>query len=266
MGSWFETTSRFADPAGALRMAHFVGALRRFPTGHVVDLGAGHGIFARLAADLGWRVTAVDARTDRFPADPRVRWVRADVREFDDYAGVDVVACLGLWYHLTLADQLGLVRRVAPVPLILDTHVALRRRRDHPVHARRVGRIVAERGYRGRLYAETGVNRRPTASWGNTSSFWPTMATLRRQLLEGGYDVVERIAPAVAPDREYLVARALDAAGRAELDQLLSRYNAQSGVVPAAGVPAAGVPAAGVPTPSVPADPAVGPGDGGVKT
>jgi hypothetical protein len=225
MNGWFACCDRFRDPAGALRMGQFVTALSRFPVGQLVDLGAGHGIFSRIAADLGWQVTAVDARDMRFPDDARVRWVIADVRDFDAYDGVTVVACLGLWYHLTLADQLALIAKIAPRPLILDTHVARENLADHPVHPTKLSGFVSEGGYTGRLYSESGKATQATASWGNTSSFWPTAAGLERQLTEAGYDLVERLLPAVAPDRECLVAQAMSGDARARLDDLVARYN-----------------------------------------
>jgi hypothetical protein len=196
-------------------MAQFVDALGRFPVGHLLDLGAGHGIFSRLAADLGWQVTAVDARADRFPADPRVRWVVSDVRDFDQYEDVTVVANLGLWYHLTLEDQRRLAERAAPRPLVLDTHVAMPRLTDHhEQHRPRVSALVSEDGYQGRLYLESGMETRATASWGNRYSFWPTLATLERELYDAGYDVLEQVSPPHAPDRRYFVARSLGDAGR----------------------------------------------------
>ena len=54
-----------------------------FPPGSLIDLGAGHGSFAVAAADAGWRVTALDARGDRFPEDARVDWRVGDVRDAD---------------------------------------------------------------------------------------------------------------------------------------------------------------------------------------
>lgn len=222
--TWFETATRFGDPAGAVRIGQFIAVLERFPTGHLVDLGSGHGTFARVAADLGWRVTAVDARADRFPDDPRVTWVTRDVRSFDGYEGVDVVACLGLWYHLTLADQRALVARCAPRPLVIDTHVGLPDPAAHVVHRDRLGPVRERDGYRGRLYHETGRTARATASWGNEYSFWPTPDTLERQLREGGYDLVDVMAPAPAPDRCFVVARTIDAAARDRLDTVVGRY------------------------------------------
>jgi hypothetical protein len=206
-------------------MAEFITALSRFPVGHLVDLGAGHGIFARLAADLGWRVTAVDVRDVRFPEDPRVRWVTTDVRDFDEFDGVTVVACLGLWYHLTLADQLALIAKIAPLPVILDTHVARPDLGDHLAHAKELSDFVSEGAHSGRLYSESGQVGQATASWGNTQSFWPTPDSLERQFREAGYDLMERLLPPVAPDREYLVAQALDGECRQQLDGLVARYN-----------------------------------------
>jgi hypothetical protein len=223
--TWFEGTGRYSDPVGALRIALFADLLGRFPTGRLVDLGAGHGIFARVAADLGWEVTAVDARDERFPTDPRVQWVTSDIRAFlDQELDVDVVACLGLWYHLTLDDQRTLAKCCAPRPLILDTHVGMPSKDDHPGHHKQLSDVRAQDGFAGRLYHERGMKTRPTASWGNEYSFWPTPATLDRQLTDAGYDVVEQISPAVAPDRRFFVARTLGDDTRARLDATVSRY------------------------------------------
>ena len=65
------------------RHAVFGRLLGLFPPGTCVDLGTGHGSFARQAASLGWTVTAIDARTERFPVDERVTWVQADIRDVD---------------------------------------------------------------------------------------------------------------------------------------------------------------------------------------
>lgn len=188
MAGLVPTQEHFTDPTGTVRIAEFIAALSRFPTGHLLDLGAGHGLFSRVAADLGWRVTAVDARDVRFPEDSRVNWVVSDIRDFTGYEDVSVVACLGLWYHLTLADQLALLRRIAPRPLVLDTHVARDQMGEHPVHGLRLSPILDEGGFAGRLYSEADLQHEPTASWGNDASFWPTIPSLQRQLEEAGYD------------------------------------------------------------------------------
>jgi SAM-dependent methyltransferase len=223
--TWFAATDRWKDPVGALRVALFADLLGRFPVGRLVDLGAGHGIFARVAADLGWEVTAVDARDERFPDDPRVQWVRSDIRAFlDQELDVDLVACLGLWYHLTLDDQLTLARCCAPRPMIVDTHVGMVSREDHPAHRDQLSDVREKDGYAGRLYHERGMRTRATAAWGNEYSFWPTPAALERQLTGAGYDVVEQVSPAVAPDRRFFLARTLADGDRARLDATVSRY------------------------------------------
>lgn len=224
-GSWFESATRFSDPEGALRIALFTDLLSRFHAGRLVDLGAGHGIFARVAADLGWEVTAVDARADRFPDDGRITWVHSDIRacvgqEFD----ADVVACLGLWYHLTLADQLALAACCAPRPLILDTHLGMPSEADHPLHRRRLSRLRTQDGFQGRLYREQRHDPRGTAAYGNDHSFWPTPSSLERQLLDAGYDVVEQVSPAIAPDRRFFVARVLGRSARGRIETEVSRY------------------------------------------
>lgn len=225
MAGLIPAQERFTDPTGTVRIAEFIAALSRFPTGHLLDLGAGHGLFSRVAADLGWRVTAVDVRDVRFPEDPRVRWVTSDIRDFTGYEDVSVVACLGLWYHLSLADQLALLRRIAPRPLVLDTHVARDQAGEHPVHGLRLSPILDEGGFAGRLYSEGDLQHEPTASWGNDTSFWPTVPSLQRQLEEVGYDAIERLLPGVAPDREYFLARVLDSKVRTQIDEVLPRYN-----------------------------------------
>ena len=84
--SWFGGLDRYSDPVGARRIALFTDLLGRFPAGRLVDLGTGHGIFARVAADLGWDVTGVDARDERFPADPRISWLDWQDPELDTKA------------------------------------------------------------------------------------------------------------------------------------------------------------------------------------
>jgi SAM-dependent methyltransferase len=239
--TWFAGTGEWSDPVGALRVALFADLLGRFTPGRLVDLGAGHGIFARVAADLGWEVTAVDARDERFPDDPRVQWVRSDIRAFlDQELDVDVVACLGLWYHLTLDDQRTLARCCAPRPLILDTHVGMPSRDDHPGHRKQLSDVRDQDGFAGRLYHERGLRTRLTAAWGNEYSFWPTLASLERQLTDAGYDVVEQISPAVAPDRRFFLARTIGDAARARLDATVTRYVSR---VPSAAAPTATAPA-----------------------
>ena len=222
--TWTETIDRYPVPTGALRMALFLQILERYPPGRLVDLGAGHGWFARLATDAGWEATAVDARDERFTVDSRVRWVKQDIREFplDDF---DMVCALGLWYHLTLDDQLSLATRSAGVPLMIDTHYAHVSDADHGKNKKTLSKLLTQQGYQGRLYDEAAMQDRYTASFGNHSSFWPTEESLRRSLRSaGGYDVVETFDPPVTQDRRYFLATRISSQRGAELDRLISGY------------------------------------------
>jgi hypothetical protein len=179
---------------GELRLATFRRILAALPQGRLLDLGAGHGAFSLIGRDLGWEVTAVDARTERMPMTDGITWVQEDARRFD-VTGFDCIALLGLLYHLGLADQLALLKRCAGTPTILDTHHAL-----HP-------RITVD-GWQGRMFAEPGntpeeLAQIATASWRNPESFWPTRPELIRMLHESGYATVLALDPPILPDRAF---------------------------------------------------------------
>lgn len=156
--------------------------------GRLLDLGTGHGKFALLATNMGWKVTAVDARTERMPEHQAIEWVRSDVRSFTfDPAEFDCIAILGLLYHLELDAQLALLGRCSGTTAIIDTHVALRA--EH-----------SERGFEGRVFEEE--TEAPTAAWGNERSFWPTEESLVRMLREAGYTSL-KLVPPYRPDRTF---------------------------------------------------------------
>ena len=170
------------------RLRIFDTMLGWFTPGRLLDLGAGHGAFSVRAADAGWDVTAVDARTTRFPDDARIRWVHQDVRE-TPLQGYDLIVNLGLFYHLTLDDQLSLLDRAAGTPMILDTHMAT----DEP-NRYNLSELVHERGYDGRRYSEPKAKLKNSpgaarSAWGNSSSFWATPDALRQMLDDRGWDV-----------------------------------------------------------------------------
>ena len=187
------------ESTGPLRFNWFHQMLGVFPTGKLIDLGAGHGMFAQAAADAGWTVTALDARGDRYPADePRIDWQIGDVRDVD-LSAYDVIACLGLFYHLTLDDQLDLLARAKGTPIILDTHVA----NDRPTPIV-LSEQVEQQGYVGRLYTEPDQATNSPASWGNEQSFWPRTRDLYRMLDVHGYDVLTA-TPWYLPTRTFFL-------------------------------------------------------------
>lgn len=179
---------------GERRLATFRQILGTMPPGRLLDLGAGHGAFSLIGHELGWEVTAVDARTDRMPMVDGIRWIQADARTFD-VAGYDCIAILGLLYHMGLTDQQDLLRRCSGTPTILDTH-----------HSPRSS--VTVDGWDGRIFREPGATpeelaRVSTASWGNRESFWPTRPSLVRMLHESGYETVLALEPPILPDRTF---------------------------------------------------------------
>jgi SAM-dependent methyltransferase len=170
--------------------------LDQFRPGRLADLGAGHGTFSVLAADKGWQVTAIDARTERFPDDPRVTWLQSDVRDAD-LSQFDLIVCLGLFYHLTLSDQLDLLKRCSGTPLLIDTHLAV------GVSTHALSKEVSSDGYTGRLYDE--VLSSALASWVNEKSFWPNRESFWKMLEDNGYGVVMTVEPWYLPDRTFFL-------------------------------------------------------------
>jgi SAM-dependent methyltransferase len=168
--------------------------------GKMLDLGAGKGNFSLSAAELGWAVTAVDARTVRWPdADGEldsaraalirtIRWVQADVREFPIEEGeYDLVCVLGLLHHLEVSDQVSLLKRCSTMPTLLDTRIAK-------------SLVDVEGSYEGMLIREHGETREerdavPQASWGNPLSFQHTEESLLRLVLDCGFIKMMQMRP-----------------------------------------------------------------------
>ena len=158
----------------------------------MLDLGCGPCVFARRGVQAGYRVTAVDGRTERIPADldPAITFVHEDVREFP--AGeFDVVTNLGLLYHLDLEDQVALVAKHSYATTILDTQVHFPEAYPENVGAW-AQQIVARDGYEGVQFPE-GDN--PMASIGNPLSFWHTEPSLLRLIEAAGFSSCTIIDP-----------------------------------------------------------------------
>jgi ubiquinone/menaquinone biosynthesis C-methylase UbiE len=161
----------------------------------VADLGAGPCIFARIAADHGLQVTAVDARTERVPPAEQlgpIRFVQADVRDFD-LLGFDVVLILGLLYHLEIPDQLELLERSRGArAVVIDTQVHISRLACTPEPHRFSHLHVTPEGYEGVEFTEA---ENPMASVGNKRSFWHTDGSLIRMFDATGFRAVTVVDP-----------------------------------------------------------------------
>ena len=88
------------------------------------------------------------------------------------------------------------MRRCAPAPSIIDTHVSLSPNAE-------------ERGYRGEHFDEVAGRdmktfaASPTASWKNTTSFWADEDSLVRMFTDSGFDSVYKRLPTYLPDRTF---------------------------------------------------------------
>ena len=189
--------------------------------GRMLDLGAGKGNFSLSAAQLGWKVTAVDARTVRWPnadaeSDPAmanlirtIRWVQADVREFPiDKGEYDLVCVLGLLHHLEVGDQISLLKRCSTMPTLLDTRIAK-------------AIVDVEGPYEGMLIREHGETREerdsvPQASWGNPLSFQHTEESLLRLVLDCGYMKMMQMRPPHRTDYTFYLCLPSSSSGSRE--------------------------------------------------
>lgn len=205
-------THGLPEPDGSLHKGNiFRALLAPLKPGRMLDLGAGKGNFSLSAAEKGWQVTAVDARTVRWPdaeseQDPQmadlirsVQWVQADVRAFPINRGdFDLICILGLLHHLEVPDQIELVTRCAGTPLVIDTRIA-------PAIVDREGE------YEGIVIREHGETREerdevPTASWGNPTSFRHTEESLVRLLRNCGFPQVLMMRPPHRRDYTFYLA------------------------------------------------------------
>ncbi len=191
--------------------------------GKMLDLGAGKGNFSLSAAELGWQVAAVDARTVRWPeeatADPEtaaliraITWVQSDVREFPIETGdYDLICILGLLHHLEVPDQVALLKRCAGTPTLLDTRIA----------KSNVDRID---DYEGMIIREHGDTREerdsvPQASWGNPTSFQHTEESLLRLVMDCGYTKMLQMRPPHRQDYTFYLLLPARSAGKGGQDR-----------------------------------------------
>lgn len=196
------------DPAaldaevGRIRVRTFSELVGEGRSRKLLDLGAGPCLFAGLARDAGWVVTAVDARTERLPDPDKlhgITFVEADVRSYDP-SGFDTISILGLLYHLTLDEQRALLSACSYTRVILETQV-------HtpgfvPPAAEPWGRkIVVQQGLEGVVFPERkggALDANPMASVGNPTSFWLTEDSLLKLLDSCGYHSIEVASPPFA--------------------------------------------------------------------
>jgi SAM-dependent methyltransferase len=181
---------------GETRVLIFLNLLRAISPGRLLDLGAGHCKFSLWGQRLGFDVTAVDARTDRVPARETlgsIKFIQSDVRDFD-FAGFEVILCLGLIYHLDIADQLATLLRCARAraTVILDTQVHIAEKVPADLDEAWARQPVERDGYTGVAFPE---RDNLMASVGNKFSFWHTENSWLRLFENAGFAEATVVTP-----------------------------------------------------------------------
>ncbi len=179
-----------------MRLDIFNKIINQLPRLPLVDLGAGHCKFSKIAHDIGFPVTSIDARSDRVPGWVTWPFLQQDVRDAD-LSLYDIVCILGLFYHLTLDDQIALLRKCQGKIVIIDTHCT-----DNCSD-----RATVE-GFDKKVFEGSHFQEVPslTSSWGNSTSFWHTEDSLRLFFQTMGF-TAEKVLPEHAELRAFWVLR-----------------------------------------------------------
>ncbi|HCI03497.1 MAG: class I SAM-dependent methyltransferase [Candidatus Peribacteraceae bacterium] len=164
--------------------------------GHLLDLGSGHGNWAERAHEKGWKVTAVDARTERWSGKEGITWIQSDVRDFQILPNeYDLIFLLGLLYHLTFEDQIKLLSKCNHTETIIETHVG------KPQES-----IGKYKGHFHQEFPEDMPDEERTehllSAWKNTYSFWLTEESLVAMLKDCGFKFAEKLQEQQMPDGE----------------------------------------------------------------
>jgi len=145
--------------------------------------------------DHGYIVTAVDIRDNRVP-DPEdmtnITFVKQNVEDavLDDY---DVISNLGLFYHMTLAQQIAMMTRTPQNSItIMETQIF----EPHTQTAKGRERLTPAKDgdYWGARYTEPG-NHVSTAAWDSSESFWHNPNSLLRLFRKTGFKMVMPVNP-----------------------------------------------------------------------
>jgi SAM-dependent methyltransferase len=170
-----------------------------------LDVGCGHGKYSIIASRY-FKVTGVDARPDRVPFNHKgIDWKIQHVKDIE--VTQDIVLLSGILYHLTLQDQINLVKKCSAAKVvIINTHII-----EHEngsilnVYKRdKLSAIHKVNGYEGSLYHEgTNLKNRPMASFDNEYSFWHTEQSLIK--LMAGWNLA-RVDPRVMEGRYFYYA------------------------------------------------------------
>ena len=188
----------------------------------IVDLGAGPCAFARIAAEFGADVTAVDGRDVRVPDDVKenlieekkgngakgwfsrvwnnvrvnpeerrlgkgeggvIRFIFGDVRDVE-LNSYDLVVIFGLLYHFDITDQMALLDRCRGKTVLIDTMVCCPDLVTRYPGERWQCAVERRAGFEGWVYPE---KDNPMAAIGNATSFWHTEESYLKLFSQSGF-------------------------------------------------------------------------------
>lgn len=194
----------------------------------LIDLGALEGEYSAIASHIGYKVTAIEARSSsvkkivELSRDQKL-WITViqdDVKNIDKYKQFDVTLCLGLLYHLdNPVEFLTKLATKTKDTLILSTHFSLMDDRRYDLfpqlsrlkkaickripslftkHNYGLGELVVNENHLGRWYREYNsrasfkeIDKLTLSSVSNHKSFWLNKDELLSLLNRLGFNVRE---------------------------------------------------------------------------
>lgn len=177
----------------------FAEILKTLNPGTLVDLGAGHCTFSVIARNLGFKVTAIDARTVRVPKDlpSDIGFIESNVLDVD-LEQYDIICILGLLYHLTLTEQIQLLQKCKNKTVIIDTHLT-------------AATFVETDGYLGQYYQEAKTEKQllenPRAAFTTLQSFWHSYQSFYKLIENSGFSEITIIKPEHYPYRTFFICK-----------------------------------------------------------
>lgn len=168
----------------------------------LLDLGAGECKFSTISANYGMKVTAVDARTVRKPSKlhSSINFIHGNFLDMEFNSDYDLVFMFGVFYHLTVEEQLHLLSKFSGFHVVIDTHYVAD---DNPD-------LILESGYLGIPYNEgpdfQKMMENPKASATNLRSFWLFESSLYK-MLGGFFGRVEKVVPEHYRNRTFFICR-----------------------------------------------------------
>ncbi len=179
----------------------------------VLDMGTGHGKFAIHMRNKGFKVTAVDGRSTRIPFNEKnIRWVVMDIMDFS-LIGYDTVLFCGLLYHLTLKQQLEILKQIDCKTLIINTHFA-ELQGDKILNEFQKDKLSMPNSghgskYKGLIYKECDdldeLESRPLAALNEKEAFWPTLESLEDMVRSVGFTSFEVLTPYIFENRTFII-------------------------------------------------------------